>query len=87
MVLGDFTSIMGSMIGQDSNIGDFSTTTGYVNVVSAKLGKRVFIGSHSVILKDRIVGDDAYVGAGSIVIKNVKEGTKVFGIPAKRINF
>jgi len=84
-VLGNFVSIMGSMIGQDSVIGDYSTTTGYANIASAKLGKRVFVGSHAVVLNRLSVGDDAVIGAGSIVIRNVKAGTTVFGSPAKRI--
>ena len=29
------------------------------------------------------VGKDAYVGIGSVVIRDVKEGTKVFGNPAR----
>jgi len=85
-ILGDFTSIMGSMIGERSVIGDFSTTTGYVNVARATLGKRVFVGSHSVIMNDRVIGDDAFICVGSIVIRNVKAGTKVFGNPARRVD-
>ena len=33
------------------------------------------------------VGDDAYICAGSIVFSKVKAGTKVFGNPAKRMDF
>lgn len=84
--LGNFVNIMGSMIGQDSTIGDYSTTTGYTNIVSAYLGKRVFVGSHAVVLNNLTVGDDAYICAGSIVFSRVKAGTKVFGCPAKKFN-
>lgn len=86
-VIGDFVHIAGSMIGQDAVIGDYSTTTGFANITNAKLGKRVFVGSHAVILNKLKVGDDAFVCAGSIVFNNVKAGTKVFGNPAKRMNF
>lgn len=85
--IGRFVNVMGSMIGQDSIIDDFSTTTGYTNIASAYLGKRVFVGSHAVVLHGISVDDDAFIGAGSIVVKNVKSGTKVFGNPAKRIDF
>ena len=85
--IGDFVNVMGSMIGQDSTIGDYSTTTGYTNIASAHLGKRVFCGSHSVVLNGIKVGDDAYICAGSIVFGRVKAGTKVFGNPAKRMDF
>lgn len=81
--LGAFTSIMGSMIGQESVIGDYSTTTGYANIVSAFLGKRVFVGSHSVVMNNCTVGDDAFICVGSIVLRSVKAGKKVFGNPAK----
>lgn len=84
--LGNFVSIMGSMVG-GAVINDFSTTTGFANITNAKLGKRVFVGSHAVVLNKLEVGDDAYIGAGSVVVKNVKPGTKVFGNPAKRIDF
>ena len=85
--VGDFVNVMGSMIGQDSEIGDFSTTTGYTNIASAKLGKRVFVGSHAVVLNGKKVGDDAFICAGSICFSNVKAGTKVFGNPAKKMDF
>ena len=85
-VLGDFVNLAGSMVGQDALIGDFSTVTGYANITNAQLGKRVFVGSHAVILNKRKVGDDAYVCAGSIVFNNVKPGIKVFGNPAKKFD-
>lgn len=85
--IGNFVNVMGSMIGQDSEIGDFSTTTGYTNIASAKLGKRVFVGSHAVVLNGKKVGDDAFICAGSICFSNVKAGTKVFGNPAKKMDF
>ena len=83
--IGNFVNVMGSMIGQDTEIGDYSTTTGYTNIASAKLGKRVFVGSHAVVLNGKKVGDDAFICAGSICFSNVKAGTKVFGNPAKKM--
>ncbi len=85
--IGRFVNIAASMVGQDAEIGDFSTTTGYANITNAKLGKRVFVGSHAVILNKRKVGDDAIVLAGSIVFHNIKPGTKVWGNPAKRVDW
>ena len=85
--IGNFVNIMGSMIGQDSTIDDYSTTTGYTNIVCAHLGKRVFVGSHAVVLNGKKVGDDAFICAGSICFSNVKAGTRVFGNPAKRMDF
>ena len=85
VVLGNCVNVAGSMIGE-SKIGDFSTTTGFANIAGATIGKRVFVGSHAVILNGMKVGDDAKVAAGSIVFSNVKSGTTVWGNPAKKVD-
>ena len=82
---GDFVTVMGSTISFDAQIGDFCTITGFANTTTAHLGKRVYVGSHAVILEGLRVGDDAYIGAGSIVINDVEPKTKVFGVPARVI--
>ena len=43
-----------------------------------KIGKRVWIGANSVILKGVSIGDDAVIGAGTIVTKNIPEQTVFF---------
>ena len=83
--IGSFVHLMGSMIGGHAEIGDYSTVLGFANVPNAKIGKRVLIGSHAVVLGPS-VGDDAEICVGSIVVSKVEEGTKVFGNPAKRID-
>ena len=85
-VIGDFVNIQGSMIGGHTQMGDFSTALGFANIPNAKVGTRALIGSQAVIL-GHSVGDDATVCAGSVVVGNVKPGTKVFGNPAKKVNF
>ena len=57
--LGNCVDVHGSMIG-GSTIDDFSTTTGFANIAGAQIGKRVFIGSHAVVLNKVKVGDDAF---------------------------
>ena len=84
--MGDFVNLAGAMVGQSAVIGDFSTVTGYANITNARLGKRVFVGTHAVIMNKLKVGDDVYVCAGSIVFNNVKPGIKVFGNPAKKFD-
>ena len=85
--IGDFVSILGSNIGHDVYIGDYSTICGMVSVNGhATIGKRVFVGSHSVIAPEKKIGDDAYVGNGSVVISNVKTMKRVFGNPAHEFN-
>ena len=84
--IGNFCTIMGSMVGGTAVVGDYSTTLGFANIANGKLGKRVYVGSQAVVL-DVEVGDDAFISVGSIVVSKVKAGTKVFGNPAKRIDF
>lgn len=84
--IGKCVGIYGSMVG-GSTIDDFSVTTGFTNVAGAKVGKRVFIGSHAAVLNNVKVGDDAYICAGSIVFRNVKPGTKMMGYPAMKFEY
>lgn len=86
--IGNFVTVLGCGIGHDAEIGDFSTICGYCAVSGhVKVGKRVFIATSAVIAPSKKIGDDAYVGMGSMVIKSVKAGCKVMGNPAKKIDF
>jgi len=86
ITVGKFVTLLSSGIGHDVHIDDFSTISGHCNINGkVKLGKRVFLGSNSTIISERIVGDDAYIGAGSVVIRNIKNCSKVFGNPARII--
>jgi acetyltransferase-like isoleucine patch superfamily enzyme len=49
------------------------------------IGKNVWIGTHAVILPGVEIGDNAVVGAGSVVTKNVPANSIVAGNPAKII--
>lgn len=50
-----------------------------------RLGKNVWVGSNSTILRGVTVGDNAIIAAGSVVTKDVAANTVVGGIPAKYI--
>lgn len=52
---------------------------------SPKIGNNVDIGAHVVIIGSINVGDNAVIGAGSVVVKDVPEGAVVVGNPAKVI--
>lgn len=45
--------------------------------------KTVTIGSAAVIMGGVTIGENAFIGAGSVVTKNVKANTIVVGIPAR----
>lgn len=86
--VGDFVTLLYTGLGHDVEVGDYSTISSYCGINGyVKLGKRVFVGGHAVILPGIKVGDDAYVGMGSVVVSKVKAGTKVFGNPARIMDF
>jgi bifunctional UDP-N-acetylglucosamine pyrophosphorylase/glucosamine-1-phosphate N-acetyltransferase len=60
-------------IGSGSNIGAGTITCNYdgLNKNATTIGKRVFIGSDTALVAPVRVGDGAYVGAGSVITKNV----------------
>ena len=47
------------------------------------IGKNVFIGARSIVMKGVTIGDGAVVGAGSVVTKDVPANAIVAGNPAK----
>lgn len=48
-----------------------------------RIGANVWIGSGAIILPGVTVGDDAIIGAGSVVTRNVPAGATVMGNPAR----
>lgn len=87
VIIGDFVTIFGSGVGHDAVIGDFSTISGNCSVNGhVVLGKKVFVASHACIAPSKKVGDDAFIGMGSMVISNIKPGYKVMGNPAKKMD-
>ncbi len=86
--VGNFVSLLGSNIGHDAIVGDYSTICGLCNINGhVSVGTKVFVGSHVVIAPGKKIGDNAFVGNGSVVITNIKANSHVFGNPAKRINY
>jgi sugar O-acyltransferase (sialic acid O-acetyltransferase NeuD family) len=78
---------IGSQIGHDSVIGDFTSIMPHVDFGgNVTVGKNVFIGTKATIIPKITIKDGATVGAGSVVVKNVSRSATVFGNPAKKIN-
>jgi len=50
-----------------------------------KIGKRVWVGPNVAMMQKVVIGDDAFIGLGAVVTKNVPDKTVVAGNPAKRI--
>lgn len=76
-----------STIGHDVVIDNYTTISPNVGISGGcVIGRETSIGGHSYIIPGKKVGNNAVVGAGSIVVSNVKDNVHVFGNPAKRID-
>ncbi len=70
----------------DVTIGDFSTVApNSVILGRCKVKECVYIGANSTILPERVIHNEAIVGAGSVVTNNVDAHSIVVGVPARRI--
>jgi serine O-acetyltransferase len=83
---------MGVVIGETAEIGDDvliyqGVTLGGTGKESGKrhptLGNRVVVGGGAKVLGNITIGDNARIGAGSVVIRSVPENSTVVGIPGK----
>ena len=77
--LGDAT------VGENTNVGAGTITCNYDGKLKHRstIGKNVSIGSTTMIVAPRTIGDGALTGAGSVVVKDVAPGQRVAGNPAK----
>lgn len=74
-----------AVVGEDTNIGAGTITCNYDGKQKNKsvIGKNVSIGSNTMIVAPRTVGDGALTGAGSVLTKDVPAGGRVAGNPAR----
>lgn len=49
------------------------------------IGNHVWVGSRAMILKGVVIGDDAIIGMGTLVTKNVRSNSISVGVPNKEI--
>ena len=89
VTIGDFNMIQSHCVlghdvrtGHFCSVGSFSFLGGF-----SSIGDGVALYTRATLLPKVKVGNDAIVGAGSVVIKHVKPNTRVFGVPAKIITY
>lgn len=84
--IGNFCTLLTCGIGHDCIIGDFCTISSLCNIMGgANVGSGVYMGGNCVIAPHTHIGDNAYLCLGSVVLKDVKAGSKVMGNPAREI--
>lgn len=83
---------MGVVIGETTEIGDDvllyqGVVLGGTSLRKGKrhptIGDRVVIGAGATILGAIGIGNDAKIGAGSVVVKSVPDGSSVIGVPGR----
>lgn len=83
MMHGFATIVAARRIGTDCQISQ-QVTIGYDDRGGAPvLGDRVRIGANAVVIGPITLGEDAVVGAGAVVVRDVPRGAVVGGVPAK----
>jgi len=86
IAVGEFVFVnTDSTIGHDATIGSFTSINGKVEIAgNVKVGEGCLFGVGARVIPGRQIGDEATVGAGSVVIRNVPARVTVFGNPAKK---
>ena len=70
-------------MGHDTTVGDWSQINSHCGVNGCStLGEGVFLGSHACIIPRVKVGVWAFIGAGSVVLRDVEPHVKMLGNPA-----
>jgi sugar O-acyltransferase (sialic acid O-acetyltransferase NeuD family) len=74
----------GATIGHDTHIGAFSRIQPGSNLGGlSRIGRGVTVGIGATLLERLVVGDNAVIGAGSVVLHDVAENVVVVGTPAR----
>lgn len=85
--LGEIEIMSDATVAQDAYLctgtHDFSSSTRPLQTGKISIGRSAFIGARAFIMPGLSIGDNAVVGACSVVTKDVLANTRVVGNPAK----
>lgn len=86
--LGNFNILNGFIpVGHDTTLGNYNVIMPSCNISGGVImGECNFMGVKSVILQYLKVGNNVKIGAGSIVLRNTKDGYLYIGIPAQKMD-
>jgi sugar O-acyltransferase (sialic acid O-acetyltransferase NeuD family) len=77
---------MHATIDHDANVGDWTQVNCHCDITGGvQVGSEVWFGSHVAVAPRVRIGDRAYLGIGSAILRDVDADTKVFGLPARRV--
>ena len=82
---GHFSYIGDAVLGANVNVGAGSVTCNYDGREKRRteIGDDVFIGSDTMIVAPRKIGDRAYTGTGAVVTRDVPDDSGAVGAPAR----
>ena len=80
-----FSYIGDAVLGEKTNVGAGTITCNFdgARKHKTKVGKRVFLGSATMLVAPIELGDDSRTGAGSVVTRDVPAGMLAVGVPAR----
>lgn len=70
-----------SLVGEAAHLAPQCALAGNVTV-----GARAFLGIGSRVIPSVCIGRDVVAGAGSVIISDIESGSRVAGVPARKIN-
>ncbi|HRP90516.1 MAG TPA: acetyltransferase [Edaphocola sp.] len=75
-----------AVVTHDCHLGDFVELSPSVNVSGrVKIGNMTRLGTGTIVLPDRIIGNNVIIGAGAVVTQNIPDNCTAVGVPARII--
>jgi sugar O-acyltransferase (sialic acid O-acetyltransferase NeuD family) len=77
---------LNTTVGHDCTFGDFCTVAPGTNISgNCEFGNRVDVGTQASFRQHVRICDDAVIGMGTVVVKDIVEAGIYVGVPAKKV--